>query len=269
MHPGATFTVHVIVRGKVTFYLCSLERVERDLEKGIRFPGSCLVLRYLVCLITYKSGLAHSLMFQRGNHMSFGSILHCASILAVTLASVLFGLVFVLRNQNRGRSAVKKSALSNLGILLHGISYPLAFVLMRNPWPVQAEIPLWLDALLVCAGALAGLCSVWLAFRASTQLGTNWSLTAKIMDGHKLVTSGVYGLVRHPIYTAMMLLLLAQLLIFSNWLFALVALSSFLAGTMIRIREEERLLREAFGDQYQQYASRVPALIPFLRCCCK
>jgi len=70
--------------------------------------------------------------------------------------------------------------------------------------------------------------------------------------------------VRNPIYTGMFGMLLATGLAVSSWFGLLLAIVVFSIGTAIRVISEERLLREAFGREFDEYASRVPAVIPFL-----
>ena len=95
-------------------------------------------------------------------------------------------------------------------------------------------------------------------------LGKEWSITARLVEGHKLATSGPYAYVRHPIYTGMLGMLLATGLAISRWTALLVALVVFFVGTMIRIRSEEKLLREAFGKEFDDYARSVRTIIPGL-----
>ncbi len=82
---------------------------------------------------------------------------------------------------------------------------------------------------------------------------------------HELVTSGPYKLVRHPIYTSMLCLLLGTgFMVTPLWLF-LLAVVVFLLGTEIRVRIEDRLLASRFAERFQEYARKVPAYIPFVR----
>ena len=83
-------------------------------------------------------------------------------------------------------------------------------------------------------------------------------------EGGHLVSAGIYRVLRHPIYTAMFGKLLATNFAFGHWLGLPIAGGVFAIGTMIRIRFEEKLMREAFGSQFEEYASRVPAFIPFV-----
>ena len=91
-------------------------------------------------------------------------------------------------------------------------------------------------------------------------LGKQWAIAARLVEGHKLITEGPYGWVRNPIYTGM--LLLATGLAVSRWIALPAAIALFGMGTVIRVRSEEKLLREAFGEEFEQYTRRVPAVLP-------
>ena len=59
-------------------------------------------------------------------------------------------------------------------------------------------------------------------------------------------------------------MLLATGLAISHWIGLLIAIVVFAVGTAIRVRSEEKLLREAFGEEFEAYARKVPAVMPFL-----
>lgn len=96
-------------------------------------------------------------------------------------------------------------------------------------------------------------------------LGKQWSVAARLVENHTLVTTGPYGIVRNPIYTGMFGMMLATGLAISYWWILPPAIVLFWFGTMVRIRREENLLHEAFGNEFEQYSRRVPALVPFLK----
>jgi protein-S-isoprenylcysteine O-methyltransferase Ste14 len=79
------------------------------------------------------------------------------------------------------------------------------------------------------------------------------------------VTAGPYAIVRHPIYSAMLGLWLATALAVARPWGLVLGLVPMLLGTWIRVRSEDRLLRGAFGDGFETWARRVPAVVPFLR----
>jgi protein-S-isoprenylcysteine O-methyltransferase Ste14 len=108
------------------------------------------------------------------------------------------------------------------------------------------------------------IASVWLCWAAARTLGKQWALVARVIEGHELVTTGPYAIVRNPIYLSMLGMYLASALAVSRWQALLGGLVVFLAGTAIRVRAEERLLRETFGAAFDDYARRVPAFLPRL-----
>jgi protein-S-isoprenylcysteine O-methyltransferase Ste14 len=127
---------------------------------------------------------------------------------------------------------------------------------------VAGNEPIAIAASVLAIAAAVG--SVWLVISAVRTLGKEWSVTARLVEGHKLAISGPYAYVRHPIYTGMLGMLVATGLAISHWVTLPAALLIFVAGTIIRVRSEEKLLREAFGEQYENYAQRVPAIVPGL-----
>jgi protein-S-isoprenylcysteine O-methyltransferase Ste14 len=97
---------------------------------------------------------------------------------------------------------------------------------------------------------------------ATRTMGRNWSIVARTRSDHELVTAGPFAYVRHPIYAAMALLLLALAIGLGNEWRLIVALPLYAIGTWLRIVEEEKLLRAAFGDRYAAYAARVKRFVP-------
>jgi len=106
--------------------------------------------------------------------------------------------------------------------------------------------------------------SVWFAMSAVRELGKQWSLQARLVEGHKLITSGVYQTVRHPIYTAMLGMLIATGITHSQWWATLAGIVIFIIGTKIRTNSEEKLLSNAFGMEFIEWKAKVPGLIPFI-----
>ena len=112
--------------------------------------------------------------------------------------------------------------------------------------------------------ALLMLACAWLFTAAAREMGANWSVVARMREGHELVTSGVFARVRHPIYVAMALFLAAMAIAFGHEGQLLIAVPLFVAGTWIRVGEEEKLLRAEFGAAYEAYAARVKRFVPGL-----
>lgn len=112
------------------------------------------------------------------------------------------------------------------------------------------------------AGAACLALNVWLFHRAHADLGENWSKTLEIRENHRLITTGVYRTIRHPMYTAIFLFVIAQALLLPNWLAGPSGLVAFGLMYALRVGPEERMMIEAFGDEYRDYMRRTKRLIP-------
>jgi protein-S-isoprenylcysteine O-methyltransferase Ste14 len=152
--------------------------------------------------------------------------------------------------------------------LSYTVPIVLGFALLWNRNP---QIPPWDERFLpanawpIWAGAgaaitLAGLLfSVW----ARVHLGRNWSGVITIKEGHELVASGPYSVVRHPIYTGLLIAAFGQAVFEGQW-FKLIAVGIIFGGFWRKLRIEERWMRQQFGSAYEAYSQRVSALIPFI-----
>jgi protein-S-isoprenylcysteine O-methyltransferase Ste14 len=191
-----------------------------------------------------------------------------APLALVSRALVAIGwagfFVFFFSRANPARGGVTKRApASRLGIALQMVGYALVWMLQRHPPAAGAPLSVAEITLDVLAPVVSAV-SAWMGLSAVRTLGRQWSYTARLVEDHKLVTEGPYRLVRHPIYTAMFGKLLATNFAFGHWIGLPIAGGIFVIGTIIRIRTEERLLREAFGAEFESYARRVPSFVPFV-----
>jgi protein-S-isoprenylcysteine O-methyltransferase Ste14 len=118
----------------------------------------------------------------------------------------------------------------------------------------QSRTIYWAGAIMVASG-LAFM--VW----ARRHLGRNWSGRVALKQNHELIRSGPYGLVRHPIYSGLLLAILGTAIAFGQWRDA-VAFVFIAAAVWRKSRLEERYLAEIFADDYAGYRAQVPALIP-------
>lgn len=117
----------------------------------------------------------------------------------------------------------------------------------------------------VSAWALAALIALGFLFTwwARLHLGSMWSSNVTRKEGHHVVDTGPYGLVRHPIYTGIIFSLIFSFVAKGTVLGA-VGLVLMIAGIVMKARLEEQFLREELGpSEYDAYARRVPMLVPF------
>jgi protein-S-isoprenylcysteine O-methyltransferase Ste14 len=104
--------------------------------------------------------------------------------------------------------------------------------------------------------------SLALFYRVHQELGRSWSVTLELRDSHALVTHGLYHYVRHPMYSAFWLWAVAQALLLPNWIAGLSGLVGFGVLYFARVGNEERMMLDAFGDEYRAYAARTKRIIP-------
>ena len=176
----------------------------------------------------------------------------------------VFVLTFLLRKTTPVTSESKRDPSSIFGIVLQALSFLIVWVVQRPMFTSFVPSSKSITGILEIIAAGSAIASMALVIAAVRTLGKEWSLTARVVTGHQLATKGPYNFVRHPIYTAMLGMLLANGIVFSYWPALLLAIIVYLSGTLIRIRSEERLLRETFGAEFEAYSERVPALLPGL-----
>jgi protein-S-isoprenylcysteine O-methyltransferase Ste14 len=128
----------------------------------------------------------------------------------------------------------------------------------------EGELRLWhvnLDEAWICVGLIAfGFLFSWWA---RIYLGSLWSGTITTKADHRVVDRGPYGIVRHPIYTGILLAVFATAAAKGTAL-GLVAAVFITLGLWMKARLEERWLRDQLGaDAYDDYRRRVPMLLPF------
>ena len=165
-----------------------------------------------------------------------------------------FFAVFLFRKQPPKAPDRKRDRSSVPGVALQALSYAIVWSIHRQFFsPIVAGAD-WLELMVAVIAIAAALGSVLLIMSAVKTLGKEWSLTARMVQNHKLATKGPYARVRHPIYTGMLGMLVATGLAISHWIVLVAAIVVFAIGTWIRVRIEERLLRETFGPQFEEYA---------------
>jgi protein-S-isoprenylcysteine O-methyltransferase Ste14 len=118
------------------------------------------------------------------------------------------------------------------------------------------------DPVLAWIGVVAIVVSLVLFRVTHKQLGRMWSVTLEMREGHKLVTDGLYGHVRHPMYSSFALFALAQLLLLQNWIAGPIGLVGFGILFFMRVPNEERVMIETFGEEYRDYMRRTARIIP-------
>ena len=130
------------------------------------------------------------------------------------------------------------------------------------PYPLSARV---IPHMEVIAWAGAGLCVAGLGFCiwARVTLGRNWSGAVTLKEGHELIERGAYRLVRHPIYTGLIAMFLATVIVLGH-AGGIAGLVLVFISFWIKLSDEERVMLKQFPDQYAAYQQRVKRIVPFV-----
>lgn len=156
-------------------------------------------------------------------------------------------------------SVTEKILLGLLSVFMFFL--PLVYTL--TPWLDFANytLPGWMGwaGVVILAGAL------FVFIRAHRDLKANWSPSLEIFQEHSLVTGGIYGLIRHPMYASQWLWVIAQILLLQNWLAGPLDLVFFIPFYFLRVRAEEKMMLDTFGESYRAYMRQTGGVLPRLR----
>jgi protein-S-isoprenylcysteine O-methyltransferase Ste14 len=147
-------------------------------------------------------------------------------------------------------------AVASLGLFVTPALYTLTGFPASLDRPFIAAIA-WLGLVPLCA-------SLWLFRRSHVDLGRNWSISLQVRSHHTLVKTGVYRLIRHPMYSSFFLLGLSQMLLLPNWLAGASGLIGVALLFVFRVRREEHMMLQTMGDEYRDYMTSTKRLIPWV-----
>lgn len=178
----------------------------------------------------------------------------------VMLCWAVFAAVFLFQKGPPTGAESRRDRTAFWPIAIQGVAYAIVWIMRRRP-----ETPLFTSGSNSAFGFVAvalAIASVWWVTVSVRTLGKQWAIAARLVEGHKLITNGTYGIVRNPIYAGMLGMLISTGLVVSSWKGLAIGIVLFLIGTRWRVLVEERLLRAQFGGEFEQYCKRVPTLIP-------
>ncbi len=135
----------------------------------------------------------------------------------------------------------------------------IALYLLDSAWIVWSYfvIPVWAR----WAGLGLGIPAVPLVWWAHRTLGESFSYALEVKDEQRLVTSGPYARVRHPVYTSHIMFNLGMVFVASNWIL-LVIWALGIPFTYQRMSSEEKMMIEEFGEEYVEYMKHTGRLFP-------
>ena len=120
----------------------------------------------------------------------------------------------------------------------------------------------------VTIGTIVGFIILWtgvlLRNYSIKLLGKHFTATIQLQSDHRLVTSGPYGIIRHPSYLGALLAIVGIAIFLNSFIGVIVAFIAMMIAYTVRISAEEKVLKGLFGSVYIEYQKRTKKLIPFL-----
>ena len=214
-------------------------------------PRPKLVLSTIVGTLAYL-GLAVLGLGGFAAFFSHPALIALAIVLVVLSAVALFsaGNLSPGEREDRGNRWV----LVPFGVISLLLAYVPAYADRMELWTIDGDAVRWLGVVLFTAGGALRIAPVFV-------LGRRFSGLVAIQPGHTLVTSGVYGVIRHPSYLGLLVNSLGWALAFRSVVGVLLTALT-IPPLVARIRAEEKLLGTEFGAAYDVYRRRTSRLIP-------
>jgi protein-S-isoprenylcysteine O-methyltransferase Ste14 len=179
------------------------------------------------------------------------------------VAAVIVRLFYRLRTLGKRVVVSRITALEIFLLVLAVVGMvivPILYVFTARLDFADYRLPAWTS----WAGTAVFIVALWLLWLSHAALGRNWSSTLEIGENHRLVTEGIYRRIRHPMYAAIWLWGVAQVLLLHNWIAGWSHLSAFGLLYFLRVPREERMMLDRFGEEYRAYMNRTGRVFPRL-----
>ena len=197
--------------------------------------------------------------FQR-NGLSLGAITFILMTSASLHIQAYFGKRFINNKElglvNEGEKAIFR-IINTAGLLIvPAISIATTWFDFAN---YIAPAPMNIIGIVLAGLGILGL------VRSHLDLKKQWSPIVELQDQHELITKGIYRFARHPMYLSIFTLSIAQLFLLNNWVAGPIGIIGFTLLYFSRIDKEEEMLRDHFGQKYEEYCQLVGRLMPKAR----
>jgi protein-S-isoprenylcysteine O-methyltransferase Ste14 len=180
------------------------------------------------------------------------------------LALVIEMIIRAPLNKKRRQERMSERRITNQEmmilslLLLGGFIMPLIYAATNWLDFANYTLPAWAGWL----GVLFTAGAIFIFWRAHADLGLNWSPSLEIREKHELITRGIYGMIRHPMYASQWLVAIAQPLLLHNWIAGFLNLLAFIPFYFLRVKAEEQMMLDSFGAQYQEYMKKTGGVLP-------
>ena len=156
-------------------------------------------------------------------------------------------------------SSTQKTEWIVLTSVILGI-WVLPVIDIFTPWlkAVDYDLPQWANWLAV----VLFIFGLIVRLIAQQTLSQSWSSTLETSENHQLITHGIFAFTRHPIYLSLIFWAVAQIGLIQNYLAGLGGIAAVLLIWLVRVPREEKLMLEAFNDQYREYMAHTGRFFP-------
>ena len=217
-----------------------------------------VVLWYLVYPQLWYLYLIPELFFDPVNILSLSAI----------LITYMMGLIdtYFRPFSDSIRGDLKTNPAYNVIILGLFILNPLLVILAfhENRLLIASSLPFWDNPLVSYIGLLILIVGSAVSVTGRAQLAKFGSGVLHIEEDHRLITTGVFGYIRHPVYAGGVLGVVGSYLAFRSVVMLILVSTLYFIVIRHRMLFEEEMLTEEFGDEYREYMKRTKRLIPFL-----
>jgi len=183
----------------------------------------------------------------------------------IFLIGLLIGIIIRLSYQHFDNKKLVKMNYGNwkeyivfIGIAIFAIIIPI-IASYRYP-NLDYNVLLWLKYV----GILMIILALFLFYSSHKDLDKQFSPTLDIKQNHKLIDTGIYKYIRHPMYTSLILFIIAQALLVPNKLGVASTTMALIILLLFRIPEEEKMLNKEFEGKYKDYSDKTCGLIPYV-----
>jgi protein-S-isoprenylcysteine O-methyltransferase Ste14 len=163
------------------------------------------------------------------------------------------------RKESKSERRVSIQEKILLGLLFLAMFFiPLAYSATNWLDFANYSLPNWAGWL----GVFLLMSALLVFWRSHADLGLNWSPSLEIRTEHKLITNGIFGYIRHPMYASQWIWVIAQPLLLQNWLAGFLNMLVFVVFYYLRVGVEEKMMLDTFGNEYREYMNKTGAIIP-------
>lgn len=191
--------------------------------------------------------------------LTVGTLVHYAALLGTVILRFPHEQVRRKQEVSSYRAKLRESVL--VSVVFVGMYLIPSIILFK---PLSTPIDIGGSTYLLLPGIIIDVMGLYMFWRSHHDLGRMWSPVLETRPGHTLITSGVYAYVRHPMYTSIYLMVIAQAFLLPSFIAGVSGFICFTILYVFRVPDEEKMMVGLFGDEYKQYCKRTARIIPKL-----